>query len=153
MTHVETEIARLHPLECLSLARCYEHLGWGDASVTAYRTVLNSSAGDERIHALRGLGFLYKKLGLRDDAAALWEEWIGTIPGDDLTPFIELAKHHEWHTQDLAAARGWTAWALRIAESWPTGYERDDTLAQLRYRLARLERKLTGTSSEVGPEE
>jgi len=43
------------------------------------------------------------------------EEWIETIPGDDLTPYVELAKHHEWTTGDLAAARGWAAWALQIA--------------------------------------
>ncbi len=54
---------------------------------------------------LRELGYLYKRLERRDEAAGVWEDWIGTVSGDDLTPYIELAKHHEWHTLDLAAAR------------------------------------------------
>jgi hypothetical protein len=79
---------------------------------------------------------------------ALWEEWIGAVPGEDVTPYVELAKHHEWHTADLAAARGWTAWAVRIAEGGPPGYGRDATLLELRHRLARIERKLAGEPVE-----
>ena len=65
----------------------------------------------------------------------MWEDWIGTVTGDDLTPYIELAKHHEWHTLDLTAARGWAAWALRIAEGWPSGFAREEIIADLRHRL------------------
>ena len=93
---------------------------------------------------LRELGYLYKRLERRDEAAEVWEDWIGTVSGDDLTPYIELAKHHEWHTLDLAAARGWAAWALRIAEGWPPGIAREEALADLRHRLERVERKLAG---------
>ena len=93
---------------------------------------------------LRELGYLYKRLERRDEAAGVWEDWIGSVAGDDLTPYIELAKHHEWHTLDLAAARGWAAWALRIAEGWPPGSARAEALADLRHRLERVERKLAG---------
>ena len=47
--------------------------------------------------------------------------WIGTVSGDDLTPYIELAKHHEWHTLDLARARLGRL-GLRIAQGWPAGF-------------------------------
>ena len=90
------------------------------------------------------LSLLYKRQAWRDQAAELWEEWISTVPGEDLTPYVELAKHHEWHTRDLAAARGWAAWALRIAEGWPSGITREVTVAELRHRLERVERKLAG---------
>jgi uncharacterized protein YprB with RNaseH-like and TPR domain len=136
-------IAGLHPLECLSLAHCYEALGWSDVSIVAYRAALGGSAdAAEQIQVLRDLGFLYKRLGRLDEAAGLWEEWIGTVAGEDLTPYVELAKHHEWHTADLVAARGWTAWALRIAEGWPSNAWQDVIVSELRHRLARLERKL-----------
>ena len=144
----EADAADLHPLEWLSLARCYRDLSWDEAGIAAYRASLGGPlAGPERLHAIRELGYLYKRLERRAEAVALWEEWIGTFAGDDLTPYVELAKHHEWHTGDLAAARGWAAWALQIAEGGTGEYERDETLAQLRHRLARLERKLSGIAA------
>ena len=83
----------------------------------------------------------------------MWEDWIGTVAGDDLTPYVELAKHHEWHTLDLAAARGWAAWALRIAEGWPPGTHAAEAVADLRHRLERVERKLGGNAVADDPAE
>ncbi len=138
-------LAGLHPLEALSLGRCYDALNWAEAGVVAYRTALDrTAAGPELAQILRDLGFLYKRMARRDEAAEVWESWISTAPGDDLTPYVELAKYHEWHAVDLAAARGWAAWALRIAEGWPPGPAREEAADELRRRLARLERKLAG---------
>lgn len=147
-------LLELHPLECWSLGRCYGALQWEEAGILAYRTALEGSPdGPESVQILRELGYLYKRLERRDEAVELWEAWIGTVSGDDLTPYIELAKHHEWHTLDLVAARGWAAWALRIAEGWPPGFARDEAMTELRHRLARLERKLAGGSVAEHPEE
>jgi uncharacterized protein len=138
-------LAGLHPLECWSLGRCYDALDWTEASITVYRTTLDRAPGNpETAQVLRDLGYLYKRLERRDEAAEVWEDWISSVAGDDLTPYVELAKHHEWHTLDLAAARGWAAWALRIAEGWPPGSARAEALADLRHRLERVERKLAG---------
>lgn len=135
----------LDAAECISLGRCYDALGWIEASARSYRAVLQrTTAVDSQVLALRELSLLYKRQGWREQAAELWEAWISTVPSEDLTPYIELAKHHEWHTGELAAARGWAAWALRIAEGRPAGFEREDLVTQLQHRLARLERKLAG---------
>lgn len=143
----------LDPLECVSLARCYDALGWVEASVRCYRLALQrASIADNQVLALRELSLLYKRLEWRDQAAELWEEWVGTVIGEDLTPYVELAKHHEWHTGNLPAARGWAAWALRIAGNWPPGLVRDEVVAQLSHRLARIERKLAGRAEEDGSE-
>jgi uncharacterized protein YprB with RNaseH-like and TPR domain len=140
---LEETLAGLHPLEWLSLARCYETLEWTDAGITAYRMAHASLPDDgDRASALRQLGYLYKRLGRLDDAAAIWEEWLASLPGDDLTPYLELAKHHEWRTLDLQAARGWAGWALHIAEGWSPGFARDSAVDDLKHRLARLEHKL-----------
>lgn len=130
--------------ERLNLARAYIELGWDAAGETAYRAALaaNGSAAN-RIQAYRELSFLLKRLGRRAEAAALWEEWIGADPDTELTPYIELAKHHEWHTADLTAARGWAAWALHIAESRPAVPGHAAAIAELRHRWARLEQKLS----------
>jgi hypothetical protein len=133
----------------VSLGRCYDALGWVEASVRSYRLALQRARErDNQILALRELSLLYKRLEWRDQAAELWEEWVSTVTGEDLTPYLELAKHHEWHTGNLPAARGWAAWARRIAESWPPGLVRDEAIAQLNHRLARIERKLAGQSEE-----
>ncbi len=138
---------RLHPVECCSLARCYASLGWIDEGVRAYRVALAGlSVPSERNAALRDLMFLLKRTGRRAEAAELCEEWIGTVPDAEITPYVELAKYHEWHTGQLEAARGWVAWALHIAQSRPALYlaaERDS----LEHRRQRLERKLAGLNA------
>ncbi len=140
-------LAGLHPLECLSLGRCYDALDWPDAAVAAYRGALaGGGESGTQIEALRDLAALYKRLERREEAVALWEEWISTAAGDDITPYIELAKHHEWRTGDLQAARGWAAWAQHIIAAWPPGLTRDATLAEVQHRLARLEAKLKETA-------
>jgi hypothetical protein len=142
---LEERLESLHPAERASLARAYVDLGWIVAGETAYRAAFSASLADaQRAQLYRDLGFLLKRLERREEAVALWEEWIGAVPGEDVTPYVELAKHHEWYAVDLAAARGWTAWAVRIAEGWSPGTTRDATLLELRHRLARIERKLAG---------
>jgi len=146
---LEDRLDSLHPAERASLARAYVELGWIAAGERAYHAALAAARADaQRAQLYRDLGFLLKRLARRVEAVALWEEWIGAVPGEDVTPYVELAKHYEWHTADLAAARGWTAWAVRIAEGWPPGDARDATLLELRHRLARIERKLAGESVE-----
>lgn len=136
-------LADLHPLECASLGRCYLALNWVAAAHAAYRVALTGNLADaERADVLRDLGLLLKRSEQWAEAAAVWEEWISTTPGADVTPYVELAKYHEWRTADLAAARGWAAWALRIADGWPPGLVREELLTELQHRLARLERKL-----------
>jgi uncharacterized protein len=150
--HLHVHITQLPPLDGASLARCFDALAWPDACEATYRAALaGANAAAERALIFRELGYLLKRLERRAEAAALWEEWIGAVSGDDVTPYVELAKHHEWHTGDLAAARGWAAWAIHIAEGWPPGFMREETLSELRHRLARLERKLNGAADSVDP--
>lgn len=138
-------LAGLPGAECLGLARAYGHLGWSEAAEAAYRAALAAGLSDiERGQAYRDLGYLLKRLDRRPEAAAVWEEWISAAPTADLTPYIELAKHHEWHTGDLKVARGWAAWALRLAEERDLAAVADD----LQRRLERLEHKLTGRGVE-----
>jgi uncharacterized protein len=148
ISHLDQHVVELHPLDCLSLARCYGAVEWFEAGETAYRAALRQAAAAERVLVFRELGFFLKRLERRAEAAALWEEWIGTVAGDDLTPYIELAKYHEWHTLDLAAARGWTAWAIHSIQDWPPGFAREEMLAALQHRLLRLERKLVGMKTD-----
>lgn len=133
----------LHPVDCVSLGRCFEELGWHAVGELAYRTALERPLAQEvRTLALSRLGWMLKRQERRDEAAAVWQDWITSVPGPDPTPYEELAKHHEWQTNDLTAARTWTLWALHTARQLPAGPVRDQALATLQHRLDRLERKL-----------
>lgn len=135
----------LPPADWVSLGRCYEELNWEGVSEAAYRRALGAALPSElRGLALQRLGWLLKRQGRRAEAAAIWQDWITSVPGPDVTPYEELAKHHEWHEQDLAGARKWTLWGLHTAQQLPPGPAREETLSSLQHRLERLERKLTG---------
>lgn len=130
----------------VSLGRCYEELDWQEVSEAAYRRALGASLAPElRRVALQRLGWLLKRQQRRAEATAIWHDWITSVPGPDVTPYEELAKHHEWHEPDLAAARKWTLWGLHTARQLPPGPVREETVAGLQHRLERLEHKLAGT--------
>jgi hypothetical protein len=133
----------LHPADWVSLGRCYEELDWQEASERAYRSALDAALPAElRGLALRRLGWLLKRQERRAEAVAIWHDWITSVPGPDVTPYEELAKHHEWHEPDLEAARKWTLWGLHTARQLPPGPAREEMLASLQHRLERLERKI-----------
>jgi hypothetical protein len=139
-------LGELHPLECASLARCYQALEWHQAGEIAYRTALSGLLPDDlRREIFRDLALFLKRIGRRAEAAELWEEWITSYGAEDITGYVELAKHHEWHTGDLSAARGWVAWAVRLVEHWPAGMAREESLVELHHRLERIERKAKGS--------
>lgn len=138
-----TPDASLPAADWLSIGRCYDELDWQEASETAYRRALDAALPAElRSLALRRLGWLLKRQERRAEAVAIWHDWITSVPGPDVTPYEELAKHHEWQEVDLAAARKWTLWGLHTARQLPPGPAREETLASLQHRLERLERKL-----------
>ena len=84
---VDAFVTDLDAAECVSLGRCYDALGWVEASVRFYHAALRRSATVEsQVAALRELSLLYKRQAWREQAAELWEQWVSTVPGEDLTP-------------------------------------------------------------------
>ncbi len=132
----------LHPVDWAAVGRALEASGDWERAERAYRQALARPLPNHvRRITLARLGWLLKRQERHQEAAALWEEWITSIPGDDVTPFLELAKHHEWRTRDVQAALMWSQWARHLVEGWPPGPERDRALSDLDYRIARLLRK------------
>ena len=66
----------------------------------------------ERGDIFRALGDIYKRRRQWADAVETWNLWITSVSSSDPTPYVELAKYHEWETRDLEQAEMWTAWAL-----------------------------------------
>jgi hypothetical protein len=133
----------LHPVDLVSLGRAYERLGWKAASEDAYRRALDDALPpDAREHALNDLGLLLKRQGRREEAAHLWRLWTESASEASLAPFLELAKHHEWHVPDIPAALDWANKAVQRVAAWQPSSRRSLVLSELEHRLNRLQRKM-----------
>jgi hypothetical protein len=142
--------------ELLGIGRWYTALGRVAEAERAYRAVLRTCPPGQavkssvppdpktpnlRTKVLRDIGYLLKRDGRRDEALAYWQQ-LALEAETDILAYVEIAKYFEWYVEDLALAAGWTQAALTQAEKWPIGTHRHATLAELRHRLARLERKI-----------
>jgi len=130
--------------ELLSLGRIYESLALGGRAERAYRAALRGPLAQElHDHALRSLSFLLKRQGRRKEASEVW--WQGVVDGRQLYPYVELAKYYEWQLKDWPRAAEVTRRALDQLEGAPPGPRCRRAQAELRHRLARLERKMRGS--------
>jgi uncharacterized protein YprB with RNaseH-like and TPR domain len=128
--------------DLFSLALCHESQDATSLAERAYRLALERAATD----ALRNEIFarwsaLLKRQARWKEAAELWERWFTTVKGADVTPFIELAKYHEWQTRDLEQAEMWAAWALHTVEALPAHRRLPGQRADLEHRLRRIQNK------------
>lgn len=116
-----------------------EHAEW------AYRRALEVIVDDrQRGQAFAALGDLLKRQARWEEACALWELWLSSVPGIDPAPYVELAKCCEWQLQDLERAEMWTAWALHTLRAAPAHQRLPGQAADLEHRLARIQRKRGG---------
>jgi hypothetical protein len=94
-----------------------------------------------RIRAMGELALHLKRTERRAQAVEWWQQ-LALEDEEDVAAAVELAMHFEWQVPDLKLAIGWTRFALTRAEGWHRSTKREGVLAELRHRLARLERKL-----------
>ena len=136
------------PLERLGVARMYEDSGMVDESAQAYQAALQGPL--EREHeteVLRRLSFMLKRAGRRDEAAEIWQVMLDDAGDPPLFPYVELAKHYEWHTGQLDQAASVTTRALKLVACWRLTWERRRAAEELEHRLARLRRRMSGAAS------
>lgn len=151
--------------EFYGLGRWYEADGRPAEAERAYRAALrlrpSTGSGQRsgqalgthlatglRAKALRALACLLKQADRRHEAFGYWQQ-LALETRDDVLAHVELAKYFEWHVGDLALAADWTRAALTQVKNWPAGTRRDVALAELRHRLARLERKISHQPSAM----
>ncbi|MFN2226140.1 MAG: ribonuclease H-like domain-containing protein [Anaerolineae bacterium] len=123
------------------LGRLFQDLGRLDEAEAAFARAARDSRQDSVAEqAARDLAYLLKRQERREEALAWWEELAHTRGA--VYACEELAKHYEWQAIDLAQALAWTQQGIALAEAWPPGLRRRQTLADLHHRQARLEQKL-----------
>ncbi len=141
----------LHPLDLASVGRVHAEMGLVESAEQAFIHALEnlvSTRSTDDFAALPeifdGLGWLLKRQERWDEAAALWQRWLSTVPGPDPRPYVELAKYCEWQGNDLEQAQMWTAWALHNQQSAPVRQRSPQAINELQHRLARIQRKQAG---------
>jgi tetratricopeptide (TPR) repeat protein len=134
-----------HPRDLLAVGRMYEEQGDASVATECYEHGLTLCTETEaRRPLLVRLAALHKRLGDRQRAAELWQQLADEGLGDDVSPLVELAKHHEHRVADLVAAIDLVQQALAIVELRALRRKclrAQDERRQLERRLARLLRK------------
>ncbi len=133
------------PEDLLRLAKWHHDNGRLPEAEAAYTQALAGSLSlADRREGLTRFAALLKTQARRAEATPLWEQ-LASFTVDDPLPFVELAKHYEWHALDYARALEWTQRAQKVVTAWPRGWQRDEAAQALKHRLERLKLKLRST--------
>lgn len=128
-----------HPLDLLSLARLHfkqRRFRRSERHASdAYDLGLDPDAARSALYLL---ALSLKRQRRWHDAHAVWCR-LAIHCADDIAPRVEMAKHLEHRERHLPKARTVCEQALEVASNLEVGEAR---IEQLRYRLARIERKL-----------
>jgi uncharacterized protein YprB with RNaseH-like and TPR domain len=133
-------VGALTPEEQIGLGRLWEPLDWERARC-CYEMALPSLRGEASRPIMLLLASRYKRRAEWQAARRLWEDALETEGRFDPRAWEELAKFYEHRARDLPKAREVTVTALARAERGERVGE--ETLAPLRHRLRRLERRLS----------
>ncbi|MGI5917726.1 MAG: ribonuclease H-like domain-containing protein [Anaerolineae bacterium] len=127
----------------LSLGRFYESCGRDEEAIEAYRQAGLSRRQADRSEAARRLSFLFKRLGRYDEAMEIWQSRLG---GDELYPYIELAKQLEHRLKDYVQARHIIIQAIAWVQQEKNRIGNRmacQMMADLEHRLVRIERRIS----------
>src|SRR5690606_22483073 len=97
-----------HPLDLWGLGKWQADLGMFEEAEQTLRRAVSVDLPTEEYHrVLHQLGHLLKRQGRREEAVLVWQQ-IASTTFEDVSAHIELAKHYEWHGNDLFGAISWT---------------------------------------------
>jgi hypothetical protein len=124
----------------VALGRLYERVGRVQDALSAYQAAGDSDR--ESALACRHLSFLLKRMGRYKEAMEIWR---GQLGGEDVYPYVELAKQLEHRLHNYAEARRVVEQAIvwvRTQDTQMNAFATQGLLADLKHRLARVERRL-----------
>lgn len=146
LARLTAEGARAGGAELLALARLLEARGRPEEAVRTYRRAVDAlGEGPIASEAAGHLAIVLKRLGRREEAAALWRALVSDGRNLHLDPWVELAKHLEHHARDLPAALEAVDGALTLVRGRYAGLApawARSRLAELEHRRRRIERAL-----------
>ncbi|HUT20818.1 MAG TPA: ribonuclease H-like domain-containing protein [Anaerolineae bacterium] len=133
-------------LDRFDLGSLYEDIGQAETAARLYQRAMEDGLPPhEHRLARRRWSLIEKRRDNLDQAMALWEQ---AAAEGELYAFVELAKAHEHHGRDYAAASRWTERALdRVGMPDYAAADRQQQVASLTHRLDRLQRKIARGAS------
>ena len=136
-----------HPLEWVGAARWLERRDRARAA-RFYEAALDGALpAPARGRVAWRLGLLWRRAGRGDAARRLWDELAERPDAVPLGLLVDLAKLHEHHARDLAAALVVARSALARAEADGLAAWRPGVIEALRHRVRRLERRVGHVSA------
>ncbi len=129
-----------HGLDVIAIAKLLEDLGRWEMAARLFERGLEMDLPEEDFwQAVRRLSHLQKRRGDLETAVRLWEQAAGQ---GHVYAHVELAKYHEHHVRDYAAALVWTESAITlISEQDLPRYEYNHWMEELIHRRERLHGK------------
>ena len=130
-----------HSMDIISLAKLFESMGDLNKATQLYIYGLEQDLPKASLlEAIQRLATIHKRQANLQAAAELWEQ---AAHHQHLLAYIELAKYYEHHLRDYRQALHWTQSGVDLVkQAYISPFERRQWLADLEYRLARLQRKL-----------
>ncbi len=132
-----------HPIDIFSLGRWQMELGLLPEGEQNLRRAMVGDLPLAVYHeTLYRLAEYLKRNGRRPEAIHLWQQ-IAATTFTDVTAHIELAKHYEWHEENLPLAIQWTKGAISLIDRWGSPNLKQ-WRPDLEHRLTRLQTKSDG---------
>lgn len=131
-----------HALDLVAIGKLHEAMGQIEDAVHLFKAGMarNDLPEEHYWETQRRLSFLHKRRDQWDEAIAVWQT---AAEGRRIYAHIELAKFYEHKQCNYYEAARWTQTALDLlAAPNASTHDRREWLADLKHRLARLQRKI-----------
>lgn len=131
-----------HGLDVIALGKLFESLGHWDSAARLFERGLEMGLSPaDFASATQRLSTLQRRRGDLGHALALWKK---AASAGHIYAHIELAKYHEHHAKDPAAALYWTLTAQKLVHENPQlpANEKKHWQSELQHRQNRLEGKM-----------
>ncbi len=135
-----------HALDLVAIGKLHEVLNQFETAIQLFEAGMARNDLPEEHYWLiqRRLSFVQKR---RKDYPAAVKVWQLAAEGRQIYAYVELAKFYEHKQRDYNEAARWTQAALDLlAAPNASGRERHEWLGDLEHRLARLQRKIVGST-------
>ena len=138
----------LHPrrgIEHVVLGKLFMEHGMIEKATGCLEEALKRCDEPFQWEAMKFLSLAYKRRGLWERSAALWEDMISWDGSRSLFPYVELAKHYEHRVKDYSKALEMVRRAVEMVDCF--GFSEREALLHRQRRVTRKEKRARRSSA------